>query len=257
MPRITKATAAARIQRRFRRKAPARRRPAKKGIYRNVTSNILSVKCRVPFTIRYDEMFLQTSGQTQDGSLHFNFINAPWRSINTDTVNRLYNSDFVSALALYQMYRLARVEYTIRRPRQYLAGVTLDPAESCGTEVLHTYMSNAADGVTNAIQSTVNLQPRINTSMPTSWIESVDNQSSRFHIHGTKQLIKRTWLPSTPFERKFRNKDIATDQELAFGGLHLRIKNKAIIPISAGTPANAQIMFEGYADVFMNYSRRT
>lgn len=243
------------FRRRRRRFAPKKL----KGIYSNVSSNVLTIKCRIPFAIRYDETIPQASNQVQDGSRHFNFLNAPWRNLNTTTVNRLYNPDFVAALQLYQMYRLARVEYTIRRPKQYLStGQTvIGPTESCGTEMLHTYLGNAADSTTTEIQSTAAILPRINTNMPTTWQEGVDNQSSRFHIHGYKTQFKRTWLPSTPFEKKFRNKEIAQDQDICFGGLHLRIKNAALIPNAAGTPQNAQIMFEGFADVWMNYSRRT
>ena len=270
MPRITRRPAplalrngkALVIQNAFRRrlkKAGVTAPPKKKGIYRNVSSNILTIKCRVPFAIRYDETIPQAANQVQDGSRHFNFLHAPWKNLDVTTINRLYNADFVAALQLYQMYRLARVDYTIRRPKQWLStgSTAIAPTESCGSEVLHTYLGNAVDTTTSEIQSTSAILPRINTNMPTTWQEGVDNQSSRFHIHGYKTHFKRTWLPSTPFEKKFRNKELAQDQELAFGGLHLRIKNAAIVPNAAGTPANAQIMFEGFADVYMNYSRRT
>ena len=239
---------------------PKRRYPTKQGIYKNVTSNVLTVKVRQPFTIRYDEMIQQTSGQIQDDSIHFNFLNAPWKNLNTTTVNRLYDVDFVNALTLYQKYKLARIDYTIRRPNQWVnnsnTSIT-EPLQSCGTEVLHTYLGVKADSVTNGIQSTADIVPRINTNMPTTWKEGVDNQSQRFHIHGSKKTFKRTWLPATPFEKKWRDKELAQDQEICFGGLHLRIKNESIVPNAAGQLANSQVMFEGYADVYMNFCKRT
>lgn len=228
------------------------KRPRKQGIYRNVSSNTLTLKCRVPFEIRRDAMDLQA-----DNSLTFNFVNAPWRNVSVTSQNRLYDNDFVLAMNLYQQYKLARVDYCIRRPKQYLAGETLDPTQSFGTQVLHTRQVITANGTTNAVESTAAISQHILTTAPTSWKEAVDNQSTTFHVHGYKRECKRTWLPACYFEKRWRNKNVGTDQELASGGLLLMVKNSSIVPEVAGTLGNAQIMFEGYADVYINYCRRT
>ena len=229
------------------------KRPRKQGIYRNVSSNIMTVKCRVPFEIRRDEMTMNA-----DESLTFNFVNAPWRNVSTTSQNRLYHDDFTKVMYLYQQYKLARVDYCIRRPKQYLSGsTTIDPTQSFGTQVLHTRQCLTANASTDAVESTAAISQHILTTSPTSWKEAVDNQSTTFHVHGYKRECKRTWLPACYFEKRWRNKNVGTDQELASGGLMLMIKQQSIVPEIAGTLGNAQIMFEGYADVYINYCRRT
>lgn len=240
-------------------KRPYKKKAVKKmPIYRNVSSNVLTIKCRVPFELKYSDFNLRP-----DNSIAFDFVNAPWRNLSVTTNNRLYNSDFVAVLPLYQQYRLAKVEYCLRRPKQFLnqqtgGDIITSPLESMGTEILHSRMVMAADATTNVVQGTANLQPRMILQEPVTWKEAVDNQSSRFHIHGYKTFVKRTWLPGTPFEKLWRNRDTSVDQDHACGGLHICIKNKAIIPeLTALVPTSAQVMVEGYADVYVNYCRRT
>jgi hypothetical protein len=194
-----------------------------------------------------------------DESLSFNFVNAPWRNVSTDAQNRLYDNDFVLAMNLYQQYKLARVDYTIRRPSQWAAsgqGI-IKPSQSFGTQVLHTRQVMTANGTTGSVESTAAISQHILTTSPTSWKEAVDNQSTTFHVHGYKTQCKRTWLPGCYFEKRWRNKNVGTDQELASGGLLLLVKQEYLVPEVATNLNAAQIMFEGYADVFINYCRRT
>jgi len=221
---------------------------------------VLSLKCRVPITLKYSDFNVRP-----DNSIAFSFVNAPWRNLSTTTNNRLFDSDFVAVLPLYQQYKLGKIEYCLRRPKQFFnqnvnngTDIICDPIESFGTEILHSRMVNAADVTTNVVQGTANLQPRMILQESTSWAEAVDNQGSRFHIHGYKTQVKRTWLPATPFERLWRNRDSSVDQDHACGGLHIAIKNKAIVPnVTAMLPTSDQVMIEGYADVYMNFCRRT
>jgi hypothetical protein len=237
----------------YKKRARYSKRPRKQGIYKNVSSNVLTIKCRVPFEIRRDEMV-----KNADDSLSFNFVNAPWRNVSTTTQNRLYDADFLSGIALYQQYKLARVEYIVRRPKQYLgASTTIDPTQSFGSQILHTRQVMTANGTTSSIESTAAISQHIMTSSPTSWKEAIDGQSTTFHVHGYKRECKRTWLPGCYFEKRWRNKNVGTDQELACGGMLLMVKQDSIVPEIAGTLGNAQVMFEGYADVFINFCRRT
>lgn len=242
--------AAVSIQSAYRKRRPYK----KKGIYKNVSSNIQSIKVRVPFEIRRDEM----TKNSADNSLRFSFVNSPWRNVSTTSQNRLFSNDFLLVMGLYQQYKLARVNYVIRRPLQYLSNSSVvAPTESFGTQVLHSRQVITANGTTNIVEGSTAITQSILLTEPTTWTEAVDNQSTTFHVHGYKRSCNRTWLPGSPFEKRWRNKNVTTDQELASGGLLLMIKSESIIPNAAGTPANAQIMFEGYADVFMNYCRRT
>lgn len=226
----------------------------KLGIYRNVSSNTFTLKCRVPFEIKRSEMVLNS-----DNSLSFNFVNAPWRNVSTSAQNRLYDADFLSGMALYQQYKLARVDYCVRRPLQWMntGNSAVAPSQSFGSQILHTRQVLTANGQTGSIESTAAIEQHIMTSSPTSWKEAVDGQSTTFHIHGYKRECKRTWLPGCYFEKRWRNKNTGTDQELACGGLLLMVKDNNILPDGIGSPENAQVMFEGYADVFINYCRRT
>lgn len=194
-----------------------------------------------------------------DDSLSFNFVNAPWRNVSTTAQNRLYDADFLSGMALYQQYKLARVEYCVRRPQQWMGtgNTVVAPSQSFGSQILHTRQVLTANSNTGSIESTAAIEQHIMTSSPTSWKEAVDGQSTTFHIHGYKRECKRTWLPGSYFEKRWRNKNTGTDQELACGGMLLMIKQESIVPEAAGSLASAQVMFEGYADVFINYCRRT
>lgn len=245
------------IQRAFRKRRPYR----KKGLYKNVSSNTLTVKCRVPFHLNYNYFTALA-----DDSLEFNFLNAPWLNVqSTGTgANRFFNQDFQSAMQLYQSYRLARIDYHMRRPDILYnqsgsdrAGETHKQNVAWGTEILHTRMVDKPDTTTGVLQATVDLSPRMVTeSGGSTWREMVDNQDKRFHMHGTRNYVKRTWLPATYQERKLRDKQYS-DQEHICGGLSVRFKNKTIIPGISTEPASGQVMLEGYADVYMNFSRRT
>ena len=126
-------------------------RPKKQGIYRNVTSNIFTLKCRVPFEIKRSDMT-----QNADQSLSFNFVNAPWRNVSVSAQNRLYDADFLSGMALYQQYKLARIDYCVRRPLQWMntGNSAVAPTQSCGSQILHTRQVMTANGNTGSIEST-------------------------------------------------------------------------------------------------------
>jgi len=233
----------------------------KQGLYRNVSENTLTIKCRVPFHLNYNHFTVLA-----DDSLEFNFLNAPWLNVSASGTgaNRLYNEDFQHAMNLFQSYKLARVDYHFRRPDIMVNSADPDRSSdthkqsvSWGTEVLHTRMVDKPDGTTGTLQATVDLQPRMVTaSGGSTWREMVDNQDKRFHIHGTRNYVKRTWLPATFQERKLRDKQYS-DQEHICGGLSVRFKNKTVVPGLTYVPLNTQVMVEGYALVYMNFSRRT
>ena len=245
------------IQRAFRRRRPYRKR----GLYKNVTGNTLTVKCRVPFHLNYSYFTVLA-----DDSLEFNFLNAPWLNIQSTGTgpNKFYNQDFQHAMQLYQSYKLSRIDYHMRRPDIAINNVDPDRAAethkqivSWGTEILHTRMVDKPDGTTGVLQATVDLSPRMVTeSGGSTWRELVDNQDKRFHMHGTRNYVKRTWLPATFQEKKLRDKQYS-DQEHICGGLSVRFKHKTLVPGLVAVPQDGQIMLEGYADVYMNFSRRT
>lgn len=239
------------------------RRPVKRKVARiprNVSGNFFTLRCRVPFTIKRSHM-----SSLDAGELVFNMVHAPWRNLDTGTQNMLYHEDFTKLLTLYQNYKLGRIDYTIRRPKQWVnqnqsAGgdMIIQPTIECGSQVLHSVQMMAADNVTNVVQGSVNYVPRVLLRTPSSWKEAVDNQDRRFHVHGYKTHFKRTWLPSTRFEKRYRSTTIETDQDIACGGLCLMCKDDSLVPeFNYESPENDQVMFEGFADVYMNYCRRT
>jgi len=228
-------------------------------INRPISGNYFTLRCRVPFTILRSQM-----STLPDNSLQFNFVNAPWRNLNTDTSNRLYHTDFVQMEPLYQQYKLGKIEYCIRRPNQFInqtqtqgGDMTIRPTVSFGTQVLHSTQMMAADGVSNVIQGSVNYTPRVLLRVPNSWTEAVDNQDRRFKVHGYKTFVKRTWLPATGFEKHWRSTVTETEQDVGCGGLTIMVKNKNMVPEYPEEQVATQVMFEGYADVYMNYCRRT
>jgi len=228
-------------------------------IQRPISGNFFSLKCRIPFTL------IRSNFQVNpDNSLQFNFVNAPWNPLDQTTVNRFYHPDFVAIQNLYQQYKLGKIEYCIRRPKVFWnqnqsqgGDLIVNNTVPFGTQVLHSTQMIAADSVSNIIQGSVNMTPRVLLRVPTSWDEAIDNQDKRFHAHGYKTYVKRTWLPATRFEKSWRSTVTGTEQDIACGGLTIMLKNKNLVPGHNEEAELTQVLFEGYADVYMNYCRRT
>lgn len=253
-----------------------KRNKTKKGSPRGVprpikTRNMDTLTCRVQTQILAKEMTVGT-----DNSLSFSLLNAPWRPVSVTPqfdsagnmtepgYNRLYTADFVKLQTLYDKYQLSAVDYEIERPKAFLNATDTDfhdlTTVEWGTQVLHGEQIYQPDSVTGSIQGTSTLTPKVIHYFSTNWQACVDDSDKRFQLHGTKNRAVVSWRPQTPFEKQWRN-ILYSDNEIACGGLHLRIKSAYPIPVldGASTPSynGQQVMFTITARLTMKYMNRT
>ena len=262
------------MKRKSSKKTEKKNKTKKTGVPRPIiTKNTDTLTCRVQTQILAKEMTIGT-----DNSLSFSILNAPWRAVSVTPqfdsagnmtepgFNRLYSSDFAKLQTLYDRYQLTAVDYDIERPKAYLNAPSdgTDFHDDCdiqwGTQVLHAETVFQPDSVTGAVQGTCPLTPKVVHYFSTNWQACVDDSDKRFTMQGFKKKAHVTWRPQTSYEKRWRN-ILYSDNEVACGGLHIRLKNSRPIPAldGASTPVfnGQQVMFMITARLTMKYMNRT
>ena len=214
-----------------------------------------------------------------DQSMSFTILNNPMTNItpNTDHAsNLLYHPDFSKFNTLYRQYKVSCIVYKISRPNVNFCYNNTTPNQThsvqlptlpWGTKILHSTLSYAPDAVTNTTQSNTNLVPRVNTIAPNNWREAVDDGRKLFHNHDYKRTCTRVWKPVGAFEKRWRYFNVGgeniDDQELARGGLHIRVQKDHPLNLvdKTGTGNNwnympQTVLFDVEATVYMHYKDR-
>jgi len=256
-------------------KAPVRkygRKPRKyvrkAPIYKQPRSDTNFLKVRVSAQIRFQDMLL-----SDDNSLYCNLLNALSQNISTSFntngfANLFYSDDFAKMQSLYRKYKTTCVVMKFRRPQTTLllnnsvnfASPHVQPTVEWGTKVLHTQTVFQPNLVTNQVEANTNLQPRIRTTSPATWDSAIHDGTQHFKNHGYAKSVTRVWKPVGNFEKQWRyTASGASDQELAVGGLHLRMRDKNPTGMTS-TPsfsyAPDQVLYDVEGIVYMSFLDR-
>lgn len=213
-----------------------------------------------------------------DQSMSFTILNNPMTNItpNTDHAsNLLYHPDFSKFSTLYRQYKVSCIVYKLSRPNVNLCYNNTTPNQTqsvqlptvpWGTKVVHSILSYQPNAVTNTTESNVTLVPRVNTIVPSSWRESVDDGRKLFKNHEYKRTCTRVWKPVGAFENRWRYFNSGSqidDQELARGGLAIRVQKDHPLNLTdkSGTSSNwnympQTVLFDVEATVYMHYKDR-
>ena len=213
-----------------------------------------------------------------DQSMSFTILNNPMTNVTPSTdhaSNLLYHPSFSNFSNLFRQYKVTCIVYRLSRPNVNLCYNNTSPNQAqsvqlptvpWGTKVVHSTLSYAPDSVTNTTQSNVNLTPRVNTIVPNNWRECVDDGRKLFKNHMYSRSCTRVWKPVGAFEKRWRyfnNGENLDDQELARGGLFIRVQKDHPVNLTDknGTSSNwnympQTVLFDVEATVYMHYKDR-
>ena len=217
-----------------------------------------------------------------DQSMSYTILNNPMTNVtpNTDHAgNLLYHPSFSQFSSLFRQYKCSCIVYKITRPNVNFCYNNTTPNQThsvqlptvpWGTKVVHSQLSYQPNGVTNTTEANVTLTPRVNSIVPSSWRECVDDGRKLFQNHQYKRSITRVWKPVGAFEHRWRYFNTGSgesaqidDQELARGGLFIRVQKDHPLNLTdkTGTTGNwnympQTVLFDIEATVYMHYKDR-
>jgi hypothetical protein len=241
----------------------------------------MKLKVKVAGDFKQDDFFANT-GSGKDGSMFINGYFNPTKNLSVGVAkssteaysNFVYHPDNAVPQQLYKKYRCTKIVFKFTRPKIPFCYGTADIGPSTqikaqtvpvGTKVMHSKVVYQPNNTTNSIEPVAVLTPKVNINYPTSWGECIDD-GKVFVDHGAATTFTRVWMPSTPYEKRWRYKGASAnneidDQELGCGGIHIRFKSANALDLNPDDELQwhampHSVILDWTATVHMEYSGR-